>query len=40
MTAKGQVTIPKRLHDYLGLKPGSEIEFIVRSDGANSAGNH
>src|SRR5271170_5257968 len=33
MTAKGQVTIPKRLRDYLGLKPGSKIEFIVRSDG-------
>lgn len=33
MTAKGQVTIPKRLRDYLGLKPGSEVEFIVRNDG-------
>lgn len=33
MTAKGQVTIPKRLRDYLGLKPGAEVEFIVRSDG-------
>jgi AbrB family looped-hinge helix DNA binding protein len=27
MTSKGQVTIPKRIRDYLGLKPGSEVEF-------------
>ncbi len=27
MTTKGQVTIPKRIRDYLGLKPGSEVEF-------------
>ena len=33
MTAKGQVTIPKRLRDYLGLKPGSEVEFVVGGDG-------
>jgi antitoxin PrlF len=33
MTAKGQVTIPKRMRDYLGLKAGSEIEFKVGGDG-------
>ena len=27
MTTKGQVTIPKRLRDYLGLKPGSQVEI-------------
>jgi antitoxin PrlF len=27
MTTKGQVTIPKRIRDHLGLKPGSEVEF-------------
>ena len=33
MTSKGQVTIPKRVRDYLGLKPGSEVEFVVVGDG-------
>lgn len=33
MTSKGQVTIPKRIRDYLGLKPGSEIEFQYADDG-------
>ncbi len=33
MTSKGQVTIPKRIRDYLGLKPGSEVEFTVVGDG-------
>ena len=33
MTAKGQVTIPKRLRDYLGLKPGSNIDFEMAEDG-------
>jgi len=27
MTSKGQVTIPKRIRDYLGLKPGKQVEF-------------
>jgi len=34
MTSKGQVTIPKRIRDQLGLKPGAEVEFVVASDGA------
>lgn len=33
MTTKGQVTIPRRMREYLGLKPGSEIEFDVTEDG-------
>jgi antitoxin PrlF len=33
MTSKGQVTIPKRIRDYLGLKPGSEVKFRYTGDG-------
>lgn len=33
MTSKGQVTIPKRMRDELGLKPGSEIEFVPNGSG-------
>jgi antitoxin PrlF len=33
MTSKGQVTIPKRFRDRLGLRPGSEVEFEEASDG-------
>lgn len=33
MTTKGQVTIPKRLRDHLGLKPGSWVEFELADDG-------
>jgi len=32
ITSKGQVTIPKRIRDYLGLKPGSEVEFAFGAD--------
>jgi len=33
LTSKGQVTIPKRVRDYLGLKPGSTVRFEVKGDG-------
>lgn len=33
LTSKGQVTIPKRIRDHLGLKPGANVEFGLNSDG-------
>jgi AbrB family looped-hinge helix DNA binding protein len=33
LTSKGQVTIPKRLRDHLGLKPGSEVDFALGDNG-------
>jgi AbrB family looped-hinge helix DNA binding protein len=33
MTSKGQVTIPKRMRDHLGLKPGSQVEFEYAGNG-------
>lgn len=33
LTNKAQVTIPKRLRDYLGLKPGREVEFLTTAGG-------
>jgi AbrB family looped-hinge helix DNA binding protein len=33
ITTKGQVTIPKRLRDHLGLKPGSNVDFELMDDG-------
>ena len=27
VTAKGQITIPKEVRDYLGIKPGSTVGF-------------
>lgn len=33
MTSKGQVTIPKRMRDALGLQPGSEVEFVPNGSG-------
>jgi AbrB family looped-hinge helix DNA binding protein len=33
LTTKGQVTIPKRPGDHLGLEPGSSVEFELADDG-------
>jgi antitoxin PrlF len=33
LTIKGQVTIPKRLRDYLGISPGDKVRFEYTEDG-------
>lgn len=33
VTTKGQVTIPKKMRDYLGLQPGSQVDFTYSADG-------
>lgn len=33
ITSKGQVTIPKRIRERLGLDEGEEIEFVLTDDG-------
>lgn len=33
VTSKGQVTVPKAVRDYLGLGPGSKVEFRRAADG-------
>jgi len=33
VTSKGQVTIPKKIRDFLGIKPGVTVEFEPTLDG-------
>lgn len=33
LTSKGQVTVPKPVRDYLGLRPGSAVTFEIAEDG-------
>jgi AbrB family looped-hinge helix DNA binding protein len=34
VTSKGQVTIPKRVREALGITPGSSVEFDLQGGGA------
>ena len=34
VTSKGQVTIPKRIREALGITPGSKVEFDIAGGGA------
>ena len=33
VTSKGQVTIPKKVRDHLGIKPGTAVRFEPTEDG-------
>jgi antitoxin PrlF len=33
VTSKGQVTIPKAVRDRLNIKPGSQVDFELTTDG-------
>ena len=33
VTSKGQVTVPQRVRERLGLVPGSKVEFSLSEDG-------
>ena len=33
VTRKGQVTIPKPVRDYLGIQPGTQVDFRRTDDG-------
>lgn len=33
ITAKGQTTIPKEIRDYLKLRPGNRIDYVVDGEG-------
>ena len=34
VTSKGQVTIPQRVREQLGITPGSEVDFQLDGEGA------
>jgi AbrB family looped-hinge helix DNA binding protein len=35
VTIKGQVTIPVKVREKLGIFPGTEVEFVLRGDSAS-----
>jgi antitoxin PrlF len=34
ITVKGQTTIPKRIREHLGLKPGDRVKFFLHPNGS------
>jgi AbrB family looped-hinge helix DNA binding protein len=34
VTSNGRVTVPKRVRDYLGIEPGTEVAFRRAKDGS------
>ena len=36
ITAKGQVTLPKKIRDHLHVKPGDQLDFYVGENGVVS----
>jgi len=33
LTSKGQVTLPKAIRDFLKVRPGDPIDFLIESEG-------
>jgi AbrB family looped-hinge helix DNA binding protein len=33
ITTKGQCVVPKKIRDYLRVKPGDKLDFIIQEDG-------
>jgi len=33
LTSKGQLTVPKKVREYLGLKTGDKVHFVVNQTG-------
>lgn len=33
LTSKGQVTVPKRVREFLRVKPGDQLDFVIEEEG-------
>ena len=33
LTSKGQVTVPKRVREFLRVKPGDQLDFVIEKEG-------